>query len=675
MESVVQKSLFNQHQQTANKLLNIADDLMQIFQDQCLYFKDVTAQNMLLIDSENHVISIANGLWRIYFDHDTSIIQIRSQLPNLSSQKIIDFLFYEIVFFTGNLKLQHPTTVKSKVQILRQTFVEQIFEWVDGESRVEQYLYNICEADAVKIDQLMIAENYYDQAYLTDFAKFGKEIPLEVELNLKHLSLVNSIQGESFIQVQALIKIYDQFCFSASEFLPAPLLRIVQTQYLDSFRFIDLVERDQDFQMLMPHAIEQPNLIGFAKLMFRGYWQNQDLFSKQNFINRDCPYWDATQFNMLPLFHYPRTVNWLFKQNSMVVDWVSRNMLKPSVPLAITALSFVDTSKIHPQVIVLTLNYFKDISARLFVNECYDFAQTHFWFNHHRNQKYSLDDDVSQLTHTQQIAHSVLYLEEWIDLLQLISEGNFYTAKQVFKKQSRVMQAYMHFLQKIVDDLEPDLINYIHPKTHENHDFFNQLKKHQLSASDFRQVLHHPAVHLSRRISVFDSYVADYLVDLFSHHHSVEKSVTWSGLFQQASRWHLELNHSTTLQKLRLSIQADEWQRISPEKYMYYGDWRFEELHHLERVIDESFDFNHCLAVAYSQRMLDGEYIAFHMTSEQDDHLHLTLGCIFQYDQLRLEQLKYPNNQNADVHSMNIARLFIAEFNQMLRQKSYESQG
>lgn len=674
MEPFVQKNVGNNHQQTAQKLLIISVHLKQIFQDQWFYLKDVTAQNVLKIDAENKVLCIANGMWNIHFNMDLPLVQIRSDFPNQVSDVLAEFILYEIPFFTGSLLPQHPTTIKTKAQVFRQSLIEQVFAWVDGESRVEQYLYNISVTDAEKIDRLLIAEGYYDAAYLTAFAKYGKEIPLEVELNIKHLCLANSVKGESFIAIHELIPIYDQLCFSAEQFLPFALFRILKTQFMDSFHLMDVLERQQDFQLLMSHAVEQPHLMGFAKLTLRGYWQNKDLFSKQNFLNKKCPYWDESQFNFLPILNYKRTANWLFKQDSVVIDWISRNMLKPSIPIAITALSFVDTSKIHPQVILLTLKYFRDISARLFVSECHVYAKEHFWFNHHRNTKYSLDSEISKILHTQHISNSVLYLEEWMDLLQLVSEGNLYIAKHVFQKQSRVMQAYMLFLQKIVDGIDAELIPYINPRTHENRDFFLVLQKHQLNVSEFRHVFHHSALNFSRRVSVFDSYVADYLVDFFLSHKEVAKSVTWAGLFQQAIRWHQQLQHDTTLQKLRLRIHVEEWTRLSPEKYMYYGDWKFEELHQLERIIHESADFNHCLAVAYSQRMVEGEYVAFHMTSVQEPSLHLTLGCLYEYDQLVLEQLKYPNNRNADVHSLNIARLFIAEFNLILRQRSVEEQ-
>ena len=674
MGQAVQQNIYNNHQQTAQKLLQISAPLMQIFQDQWLYLKDVTAQNVLKIDTEQHVLSIANGLWNIHFQVNGALIEIRSQFPEHSFDKIALFILLEIPFFTGHLSPQHPTTIKSKTQVFRQTLIEQIFEWVEGESRVEQYLYNISEQDATQIDQLLIAEHYYTEPYLTAFARHGKQIPLEVELNIKHLCLVNSIQGESFIQISELLPIYDQLCFSAAKFLPQPLFRIIQTQFLDSFHLLQLVERQQDFQLLMQHPIEQPHVLGFAKLMFRGFWQNNDLFAKQNFIQPKYSYWDESQLNTLPLFYTQRTVNWLFKQHSDVLDWISRNMDKPSVPIAITALSFVDTHQIHPQVLLMTLRYFRDTSARLFVYECHAYAKANFWFDHPRNPKYSIDPTISQTVPRQQISDSALYLAEWLDLLQLIAQGDAGIIKPVFQKHSRVMQAYMQFLQKIVDGLNPDLIAFIDPRTHENRDFFMTLQKHQLTVSEFRQVFQHPALHFTHRIGVFDSYVADYLVDFFMQCKEVKKSLTWSGLFQQAIEWHQQLQHTSTLKKLRLRINSNEWARLSPEKYMYYGDWRFEELHQLERVIQESTHFNHCLAVVYSQRMYEGEYVAFHMSSAQDPSLHLTLGCIYQYDQLSLEQLKSLNNRDADPHSLNIARLFIAEFNLMLRQRCVDAQ-
>ena len=658
------------HQQTAKALLALVLPFEKIYRAQIEFFKEITPENLIVINEERHSIQFINGLLNLYFsDQSESIIRFESPQAQLSFQRLNQFLLNDIQFLTGDRKSQHPLFLKTKAQLLRQSLIEQVFEWIDAENLIEQYLYTISVQKAQEIDQLLIKNKYYDQPHLTDFATRGIEIPLEIELNIKHLCMINSVLGEDFLPIHRIVPIYDELCFAAPRLLPHVLYRLIETRFYDYFKLADLIEQQYDIAMLLPHAHELPHLIGLAHLFNRGNLQYRDLFSKVNFLDKKCPYWDESQVHHLPVFRFARTVNWLYKQDQIVVDWIAHHLAKPSVGIAISALSLVDTSQVHPQAILMTLQYFKDISARLFIEECSAYAKQHFWFNHHKNKTLSLDEDAP--SHKKMISNSVMYLEEWLDLLDMIAEGDMRIAKQVFKKQSRVMQAYMLFMQKIIEGLEPDLIAFVDPATHENRDFIMALQRHRLSAVDFRHRFHHPALSHSRRISVFDSYVADYLIDYFQLKRDISKSVTWSGLFNKAIRWHQQLQHSSTLKKLRLKVKNTEWQRRSPEKFMYYGDWRFEEMHSLERIIHESSDFNHCLAVAYCQRIAEGEYLAFHMTSEQDASLHLTLGCIYEYDQLTFDQLKFANNRDADVHSLNIAKLFINEFNMMLIQQSF----
>lgn len=77
---------------------------------------------------------------------------------------------------------------------------------------------------------------------MTHFARSGLQIPLEVELNLKHLCLVNSIQGEFFIQVNALVQHYDRMCYAANRFMPHALYRIMETTFSEQFHLTSLLE-------------------------------------------------------------------------------------------------------------------------------------------------------------------------------------------------------------------------------------------------------------------------------------------------------------------------------------------------------------------------------------------------------------------------------------------------
>ena len=659
----------NPHQWTAQKLLAIAPVLQQIFHDQWVFLADMNAQNMLQMHEETKQISIANGLLCIDFNNENDLLQLRVQDTQLSFDKISKFILQEITFFTGNRLSQHPTTVKTKVQVLRQMLMEQVFEWVDAENRIEQFIYTISEQDAELIDQLLMQQHYYDQPHLTEFAQQGRQIPLEVELNIKHLCLVNSVKGEQFIAVNELIPIYEELCFSAQRFLPEEIYHLLQCFYPEQFNLIHLLDRRQDFKLLRQHAKEKPNVIAYAKLMHRGYWQYQDLLDKKHFLDAKCSYWDDTKLTRLPVFYQVKAVNWLFKQNLELNLWLSQSIQNPNLRVAVTALSFVDCSRIQPNVILLTLKYFQNIAARLFLFDCQDLSEQQQWFLNPENQKYRLNENREHLDQKIAISASMLYIEEWLELVDLLSQNNTKRVKQCYAKLSRVMQAYMLFLQQRIQNLPKALWDFIDPKTHQQHDFFKALRQSKLEVSEFRQYFRHQFNNQTRSISIFDAYVADYLLDHFSQHHILNKNLTWQGLFHQAYQWHQQLEFDTTLNYLKNRIDIEQWQRISPEAIMYFEGWCFEELHQLERVIQESVDYKHCLAHSYTERMLAQEYVAFHIYPEKQPAQCLTLGCIYKEDQLHFDQLKYPSNRAADEACLSKVYAFIAEFNLMLRKR------
>src|SRR5690606_16273762 len=121
-----------------------------------------------------------------------------------------------------------------------------------------------------------------------------------------------------------------------------------------------------DFNLLKQHNEQTPHLLGFTRWIKRGYWQYQDIFNKQNFLNKDVQYWVEDIAQQSPLFIHKRAVNWLFKQDYLVIDWVSENLKDPNIRLAVTALSFVDCSKVHPHVIQLSIQYFEQVIGHLF---------------------------------------------------------------------------------------------------------------------------------------------------------------------------------------------------------------------------------------------------------------------------------------------------------------------
>lgn len=745
----VQNTQMQNHQQTAQKLLDHSNVLKQIFQDQWFYLWSLTPQNLFHIDAEHHQLFIADGLIQVKFHDDLNstdpllampFIQCHCSYPDINVQKIADFIFNDISFLMGDLKAQHPLFLQSKVQLFRQLLVEEAFQWIDGENRIEQYLYNLTEQQAEQLDQIMIEAGYYQQAHLTEFAASGISIPLFVELNFKHLSLVNSVLGDSFLNVQQAMTEYDQLCFSADQLIPPDVYRMIQTRFDDHFSLAQLLHHQEDFQLLLQHAKQQPHVLGFSRWIKRGFWQHSDIFAKKQFTQAGGAYWDERLSTQFPLFYFNRTVNWLFKQDTLVIDWVASQLDDINVRIAVTALSFTDTHHIHPQVILETLLYFKNITGRILIQECFQFSKKEHWFDfnhpnaqasvaydkhpyalknsqiqlHNHNQQVIQDTDqnliqdqiqapveelkqfVSQepllkaqldthannlaniplnhqpntvhtaRSHRIEISDSILYVEEWLHLLALLAQDEPRIAKQVYQRLFRVMQAYMLFLQNIIQDLPESLIPYIRPELQQDPKFYQVLHQHQLNADEFRQHFKHPALQFNRSTSVFDSYVADYLVDYFYHYDTLAKNVTWTGLYQQAVRWHQQIDFQDTLSKLRQRIHKDSWRRVSPQKIMFTERWKFVELNSLEQIIHESVHYKHCLALSYTERIADGEYVAFHMTHLDNEQLQLTLGCYFKFEQLHFDQLRLPNNEIPNRAIQLDALEFIQKVNQHL---------
>ncbi len=522
----------------------------------------------------------------------------------------------------------------------------------------------------------MMDAGYYDVAHLTAFAVSGTTVPLSVELNFKHLSLVNSILGANFLAIKPLMFAFDQLCFSAASFIPAPIYRIIETTFHDHFTLAQVLEHQNDFNLLLNHAEEQPQVLGFAAWIKRGYWQYSDIFSKKNFTTAQTPYWDEQISPQFQLFYFNRTVNWLFKQDKQVIDWVAKRIDQINVRVAVTALSFVDTSQIHPHILLLTLKYFKSIAGRLIVQACNDAAEKNAWFllenasddptQTRVKHPYILRDSVENTSNKTEITASVLYLEEWLHLLYLQAKDDQRIAKQVYKNLSRVMQAYALFMNRLIEGLPNELVEFIEPHTQEHPQFLALLHKHQLEVGQFRKIFKHPVLQFNRNTSVFDSYVADYLLDFFHQPQTLARNVTWSGLYQQAVRWHQQIHYEDTLSKLRLRLPVDTWRRISPQKIMFTERWKFIELNSLEQIIHESISYKHCLALSYTERIAEGEYVAFHMSSLADDEIHLTLGCYFKFDQLHFDQLRLPNNEHASKNIVQDAKQFIQQVNQHL---------
>ncbi|CAB1213265.1 hypothetical protein [Acinetobacter bouvetii] len=659
-----QESLVPQYQGIAKQLLRISKSLNQIFQDQLNIVGDLNAHNMFSIDQERHAVQVANGLFQLQFHAPesalNSIVQCDFTYLGQKAEALEEFMLHDLYFLTGDLKPQHSLYLRQKAQQLRQLLLEQVYVWVHGAERVEAFLKHLSLPEAEIIDQLMMKAKLYSTAMLSDYVLNKTTLPEVLVQRIQQICSIQMLCGDDFLPLQALMDALDEFCFSAPQFLPVAMYRIMALSFEDRFNLHELIDHQDDIHLLYQHAQEKSALLGFVRLMRRELWQRDDLLSKYNFLDNRSMVWQK-KVAKLPLMDYPRTANWLFKQSSSVLDWLSRNIQHSSVRVAVTALSFVDSSEMHPQVILATLQYFQYSSARMFIHSCHYYAMQHGWFepdNQHgfilKGQRQALDD------HRIAISPSILYLDEWTELMRNVSQGNEQIVKKIYLRLSRVMQAYMLYLHKITQALPPDIMQYIRPETHQNRDFYSVLQRYKMQLDEFRQIFYLRGRHL--RISVFDAYVRDYLVDYFKDNKSIPKSTTWIGFFHQAMHWHNQIQKQEIISLLKKNFAVAEWQPVLAEKVIQFSSWSFEELSDLDRIIEESNRCQNCLAASYAQRIIEREYVAFHMVS-QTGKLHMTLGCHLRDGQLIYDQLEYPHNKKTEYLFVNIALQFISWLN------------
>ncbi|WP_179991319.1 hypothetical protein [Acinetobacter sp. YH16058] len=662
-----------QHSQlhaVAQQLVRISSVAAEIYQDQMDLVGHFTAQNLFRIDPLQHRVELLNGLFSLEFyppKSHTNLIETHFEFAGKQQEAFEDFFLHDLHFLTGDLKPQHSLFLRNQAQQLRQLILQQVYLWVDGAARVKQLLLHLDAMQAQILDQaLMQADDQY-QPVLTKFVQQGQHIPEDVLTNLSMLCALEFVEGETFLPVQALMQSYDDFCFSAAEFLPKAMHRILSISFPERFNLQDLIDHQDDIRLLYRHAEEHGHLLGFARLMHREVWQRSDALAKPHFL-KSCPLIWQKKVAKLPLFDYPRAVNWLFKQSAQVLDWLSLNIHHTSVRVAVTALSFVDCSQAHPRIILATLQYFQYSAARMFIQSCNVYATQQAWFAHAHNvslmphgEKQSLDDPRVA------ISPSILYLDEWMTLLKTVAQHDEHLVKHVFRRLSRVMQSYMLYLQQITQDLPTALLDYIQSDSQQQRDFYTVLQRYQIQPDDFRQRFYLRAHNT--RVSVFDSYVRDYLLEYFAAHTHIPKSLSWLGLFHQAVHWHQQVYKAELFAKLKKEIPCSTWQAKSPQQILYFSGWCFEELTDLDRIIEESKNFKHCLALSYAKAMSEGQYVAFHMASPHYAQ-QLTMGCHFRNGQLVFDQLEYPNNQKAEQLLVTIAAQFIAWLNPQLPSKS-----
>ncbi|MBP6114371.1 MAG: hypothetical protein KA474_06590, partial [Acinetobacter sp.] len=117
------------HQQTAQSLLDHSATLKQLFQDQWFYLWTLTPQNLWVIDTKNKQLLIADGLVKVKFSENIkSLVQISSTHKNINIENIIDFIFNQMTFLIRDFKAQHSLFLQTKVQLFRQLLVEEAFK-------------------------------------------------------------------------------------------------------------------------------------------------------------------------------------------------------------------------------------------------------------------------------------------------------------------------------------------------------------------------------------------------------------------------------------------------------------------------------------------------------------------------------------------------------------------
>ncbi|MDP0965139.1 hypothetical protein Q6264_30125, partial [Klebsiella pneumoniae] len=66
------------------------------------------------------------------------------------------------------------------------------------------------------------------------------------------------------------------------------------------------------------------------------------------------------------------------------------------------------------------------------------------------------------------ISPSILYLDEWMELLRNVVKMDDQLTKKVYLNLSRMMQAYMQHLYKITAHLPDEVLVYIQPQSQQN---------------------------------------------------------------------------------------------------------------------------------------------------------------------------------------------------------------
>lgn len=364
-----QERLIPQHRQIAQLILGFSPDLTAMQHQQWKILGNLNAENMFRIDQEKQTIFIMNEMFHISFalvhNQHTPFIQYNFNDQDQHAELLEDFFLNDVGFLTDQLNEQHSLFLKNKAQQLRELIAKQIYQWVDGPTRVIACLNQMSMAQAELLDRRLMVLGMAKYACFAQSKQMGTDLDPALQQHFSQLCALHIVNGEDFLPLQGLMDCYDELCHSAAQFLPSALYRIATLTFEQKFNLDELLDHQMDFALLQPYALQQSHVLSFVRLMNRELWHKDDLLAKQNFLQPNAQIWQK-KVARLPIFDYSRTVNWLFKQDAMVLDWLSAHIQHSHVRIAVTALSFVDTSQIHPCIILLTLQYFQHTCARMF---------------------------------------------------------------------------------------------------------------------------------------------------------------------------------------------------------------------------------------------------------------------------------------------------------------------
>lgn len=272
-----QESLVASLRLLAQQCLRISLELNQLYLDQMAIIGHLNAQNLIKIQQDQHRIELLDGLFYIQFctpralDSGTApaLVDSHFYFQKYKAEALEEFFLQDIYFLTGDLKPQHSLYLRDKAKQLRQLILAQVYAWVNGPERVSEFLRQMSVVQAEIIDHQLIKAGLYTTPIMQNFVQNEQEIPQQILESLQQAFSLECLQQDEFFSIQSLMDSLDEFCFSAAQFLPPAMFRIMSLSFEERFNLHELKDHTDDICLLYRHAEEQSNLLGFVRLMNR----------------------------------------------------------------------------------------------------------------------------------------------------------------------------------------------------------------------------------------------------------------------------------------------------------------------------------------------------------------------------------------------------------------------